>query len=1031
MITSQTGRRVAYLTGASVMALALVAVAAPAVAQDTGAQAAPSGSTATAPVSQPDATAKPKIGTLSEIVVTARRKALEAATMRKYQSDTIIDSIVADEAGKLPDTSITEVLQRIPGVTIDRFASLGSPDQFSWEGTGIQVRGLSGTTGLLNGEEVFSANGGSGLNFNEVTPELLGAVDVYKDSVPDMIEGGLAGTVDLRTHMPFDYKKPTFEATVSDSYGDLVKRGAPSGSFLVTDRWDTPIGEIGALVDIAHTEFRSGDSFIRTEPYYNTGTLAAPQYIPGGFDYGEDQYDRQRTGIYEALQWKPNDQLSFWQTAFYSNYKQTNSGGGVYSDTGSGSVATNATFNSQNIFQSGTVHEGGWTPTNNTTFSPGNSNNYTPSNNSTADFSQGFTWKPTNKLTVSGAFQYVNSGAYSGNFALGVSGVNLSSESLALSPTFKLPQDSFGSGASQLSSTSNYVNSIQWTTQDNDADMKAVHVDVEYKFDDDSFFRAIKFGARYADRHETDNFEGSYWSALNESWDGHQIDIAQSPAGEFELYKFPNFFGGAIAAPGPYWFATQNHANYFNADISTFGKGEYPNGTTYQKLGTPSITNTAYATTAAYVKVGFGSRQGLFGVPFTGNFGLRVVENQINSSGNFTASASNGNCFYLNAADAASGLAAAGGLAAALAAVKANGSGNSCYLPNTYGLAAISETRTGAFTYVRALPSFNIDFKPTSAWVVRFAVNQTMTPANYNDIRASGSVGTQTLFNNPGNVGLASGAQGLPGIFNGYSYSSGFTDLKPEISTNEDLSIEWYPNKSLSAHIDVFNKDIKDQIIYNSVSFTETFPLLEAGSSTPVTNLALPVSGQQDENANKTATIYGFEAGFRDFFDFLPGPFSGLGIEANYTDVESKSPSSYGLDINGAPINNLPVVALSHSNYNANLLYDKGPWDARLAWSWRSRYLATTTGNGTTGSYAISGTSGLTTYALPVYGSAYGELDASASYKVNDHFKLQVSAANLTNTIARTEMEILQGVFENRSWYVSDRRYEVALHVSY
>ncbi len=1009
----------AYLTGASVMVLALTTLAAPVMAQ-TAATPTPT------PAATPDATPK-KPDTLTEIVVTARRKALEAATLRKYQSDTIIDSIVADEAGKLPDTSITEVLQRIPGVTIDRFASLGSPDQFSWEGTGIQVRGLSGTTGLLNGEYIFSANGGSGLNFNEVTPELLSAVDVYKDSVSDMIEGGLAGTVDLRTHMPFDYKKPTFEATVSDSYGDLVNRGAPSGSFLVTDRWDTSVGEVGALLDVARTQFRSGDSFIRTEPYYNSGTMAAPQYIPGGFDYGEDQYDRTRTGIYEAVQWKPNDQLSFWQTGFYSNYKQTNSGGGVYTDTGADSVASNAVFNNQGIFQSGTVHAQGWTPTNNVTFSPGNSNNYTPSNNSTADFSQGFTWKPSNKLTVSGAFQYVNSGAYSGNFALGVSGVNLPAETLNLSPTFKLPQDTIPNGAALLSATTNYVNSIQWTTQDNDANMKAAHIDVEYKFDDDNFFKAIKFGARYAAQHETDNFEGSYWSALNESWNGHQVDIANSPAGEFELYKFPNFFGGQLAAPGPYWFATQNMAGDFNADIKTFGQGEYPNGTTYQALGVPSITNTNLDTTAAYVKVAFGSVEGLFGVPFSGNFGLRVVENSVTSSGNFTAGSSG--CFYLNAADAVTGLAAAGGLAAALATEAAN-KGTNCYLPDTYQLAAFTGTRQGSFTYVRALPSFNINFKPTSAWVIRFAVNQTMTAPNYNDVRASGTVGTQTLSNNPANVGLASGVQGLPGIFNGYSYSSGYTDLKPQISTNEDISLEWYPNKSLSAHIDVFNKDIKDQIIYNAVNFTETLPLLTSAGTT-VTNLALPVEGQQDENANKTATIYGFEAGFRDFFDFLPGPFSGLGIEANYTDVESKSPSSYGLDINGNPIANLPVVALSHTNYNANLLYDKGPWDARLAWSWRSRYLATTTGNGTSGTYTMNGATSSTTYALPVYGAAFGEMDASASYKVNDHLKLQFAAANLTNTIARTEMEILQGVFENRSWYVSDRRYELSLHLSY
>ncbi len=1023
MITSHAGRRVAYLTRASVLALALAGVAAPAVAQQTGSATAPAQADTTAQ----DAAANAKTAAVTEVVVTARRKALETATMRKIDSDTIIDSVVADEAGKLPDTSITEVLQRIPGVTIDRFASLASPDQFSWEGTGIQVRGLSGTTGLLNGEEIFSANGGSGLNFNEVTPELLGAVDVYKDSVSDMVESGLAGSVDLRTHMPFDFKKPTFDATVSDSYGDEVRRSAPSGSFLVTDRWDTPIGEIGALLDVAHTEFRSGDSFIRTEPYYNSGSVAAPQYVPGGFDYGEDQYDRTRTGVYEALQWRPNAQLTFWQTAFYSNYKQTNAGGGVYSDTNADSVATNATFNKQNIFQSGTIQAQGWTPTNGVTFSPGNSNNYTPSNNSTADFSQGFNWRPTDRLTVSGAFQYVNSGAFAGNYALGIGGVNLSSESLVLSPNFKLPKDSITNGATLLSATTAYVNSIQWTTQDNNADMKAVHVDLEYKFDDGGFFKAVKFGARYADRHETDNFEGSYWSSLNESWDGHQIDIAQSPAGDFELYKFPNFFKGALQSPGPYWFATVNRAGDFNSNIATFGKGEYPNGTTYQTLGTPSITNTTYDTTAAYVKVAFGSAQGLFGVPFSGNFGVRVVENQINSNGNFSASQSG--CFYLNAADAASGLTAAGGLAAALAA-KATSVGN-CYLPQTYQLAAFSGTRSAAFSYVRALPSFNINFRPTSQWIVRFAANQTMTPANYSDLRASGTVGTQTLSNNPANVGLAAGVNGLPGIFNGYSYTSGVTNLKPEMSTNEDLSIEWYPNKSLSAHLDIFNKNITDQLIYNSVNFTETFPLLTAGSTAPVTNVSLPVQGQQDENAGKTARIYGFEAGFRDFFDFLPGPFGGLGVEANYTDVESKSPSSYGLDINGAPISNLPVVALSHTGYNINVLYDKGPWDARLAWSWRSRYLATTTGNGTSGTYTMNGATAATSYALPVYGAAYGELDASASYKINDHLKVQVSAANLTNTVARTEMEILQGVFETRSWFVSDRRYEAALHLSF
>jgi iron complex outermembrane receptor protein len=117
----------------------------------------------------------------NSIVITGRRAALRAATERKRQSETIIDSVVADEAGKLPDQSITEVLQRVAGVTITRFAALNDPDHFSVEGSGIQVRGLSGVASRLNGREIFSANNGRALLWGDVTPELMAAVDVYKD----------------------------------------------------------------------------------------------------------------------------------------------------------------------------------------------------------------------------------------------------------------------------------------------------------------------------------------------------------------------------------------------------------------------------------------------------------------------------------------------------------------------------------------------------------------------------------------------------------------------------------------------------------------------------------------------------------------------------------------------------------------------------------------------------------------------------------------------------------------------------------
>ena len=248
---------------------------------------------------------------LNEVTVTARRIALKNADDRKKNSESMIDSVVADEAGLLPDNSVTEVLQRVSGVTMVRFAALNDPDHYSDEGSGIQVRGLSGVDARLNGREVFSANTGQGLSFGDVTPELLAAVDVYKSATADLIEGGSGGQVDLRTHMPFDFDPGVkFQATVNGNYGDLAKKVDPGASFLLSDRWAGPWGDFGALVDIAYSKLDQKDFFIRNEPYYRTAIGGTDYYIPGGFDYGFDQFARTRTGEYVGLQWAPTDNFA-------------------------------------------------------------------------------------------------------------------------------------------------------------------------------------------------------------------------------------------------------------------------------------------------------------------------------------------------------------------------------------------------------------------------------------------------------------------------------------------------------------------------------------------------------------------------------------------------------------------------------------------------------------------------------------------------------------------------------------------------
>ena len=130
-----------------------------------------------APASAPDA----KVQKVETVTVSGRRAALQSAQKIKQESDEVVDSIVADDIGKLPDRSVTEVLQRIVGITIDRTMAKGDPEHSSVEGSSVNIRGLSYVRSEVNGRDTFSANGGRALNFEDVPPELMAAVDVYKN----------------------------------------------------------------------------------------------------------------------------------------------------------------------------------------------------------------------------------------------------------------------------------------------------------------------------------------------------------------------------------------------------------------------------------------------------------------------------------------------------------------------------------------------------------------------------------------------------------------------------------------------------------------------------------------------------------------------------------------------------------------------------------------------------------------------------------------------------------------------------------
>jgi hypothetical protein len=154
----------ALRAGVSAAALACLSVAAPAWAQD----AKPATSDTQTDATQDDA-----------IIVQGYRQSLQSAQTLKKNSDVIVDSVTAEDIGALPDRSVTETLQRIPGVSINRFAAGVDPDHFSVEGSGVVVRGLTYVRSEFNGREAFTANNGRALSFADVPSEMMGGVDVF------------------------------------------------------------------------------------------------------------------------------------------------------------------------------------------------------------------------------------------------------------------------------------------------------------------------------------------------------------------------------------------------------------------------------------------------------------------------------------------------------------------------------------------------------------------------------------------------------------------------------------------------------------------------------------------------------------------------------------------------------------------------------------------------------------------------------------------------------------------------------------
>jgi len=279
----------------------------PAEASDQNADpAAPAASTQEAPVEEDE-----------EIVVTGLRRSLESAQTIKRTSDGIVDAVVAEDIGKLPDTFASSALQRVAGVAVTRGGG---------ESAGVTVRGLPDLTTTYNGRQIFTAEGRY-VQIQDFPAGTVAALEVYKSGLANQIEGGIAGSINVRGRRPFDFNGFELSGSLNGVRSAQSGKTVPNGNLLISNRWDTPLGEMGFLVNASYVGINFLDSTREQSLVIGTTDAGnAPGAAPGlrfpdaqaiFLGYGS----RYRPSANASFQWKPSSELQVYVDGLYQGFR--------------------------------------------------------------------------------------------------------------------------------------------------------------------------------------------------------------------------------------------------------------------------------------------------------------------------------------------------------------------------------------------------------------------------------------------------------------------------------------------------------------------------------------------------------------------------------------------------------------------------------------------------------------------------------------------------------------------------------------
>jgi TonB-dependent receptor len=538
-------------------------------------------------------------------------------------------------------------------------------------------------------------------------------------------------------------------------------------------------------------------------------------------------------------------------------------------------------------------------------------------------------------------------------------------------------------------------------TQQNEATQVAARLNLAFTIDH-GWLQTFKAGVRFADREATNRDTGYNWQPISQwwqsdaqgNWPGHLASMDQYITDDSVLFDFSDFFRGRANLPGSLWVASDSLVQNLHGNASLV-QSAWVNGSGWAPDSfLDGDTNVQQEKTyAAFALLRFGKELG--SKTLDGNVGVRVVRTDYTASGSARQADWTQHPLLDNNGDP--GFVARWGTGA--------------WLPNHF-----------EDSYQNVLPSLNLRLKLTPDLQLRLAASKAMSRPSLDQLTANISLGGDILTTylppdpNDPNAPQVPASE----VVTSFTGSGGNPLLDPMEAKQYDAAIEWYFAPQGSLYTTLFYKDLKNYFIRGS----------------QVQNL-FGRDWEVDTTVNgDRGTVKGFEVGYSQFYDNLPGWLRGLGMQANFTFVDSKGGSPTAGPSGGAATvpPGLPLEGLSKKSYNLVGLYQRGPVEARIAYNWRERWLLTTHDGDGKGS---------------VWNADYGQLDASIFFRFNEHVQIGLEGNNLTNTTQKLlvgpyrytlaadsntpayNVDYTDWKLYQNAWFTFDRRFALTARVTF